>query len=148
VADPLDTSALRIDAAWRGVVHQFLAYAMAPSEDVERITRSQWRVLALLASEGATRPSDIARRLDMLGPSVSRLLRVLVGRGLVAREQDPDDRRASRIVLTDEGATMLDVARDRRMHAIRAILAERSPAEQDEAAALFERLDSLLRSNR
>jgi long-chain acyl-CoA synthetase len=69
----------------------------------------QYRVLALLG-EGSTASSVLARRLAVSPPSVTAVVDGLVGRGLVERRADPEDRRRLTLLLTREGAKVLAAA--------------------------------------
>lgn len=69
----------------------------------------QYRVLALLG-EGSTASSVLARRLAVSPPSVTAVVDGLVGRGLVEREADPEDRRRLTLLLTRDGAKLLAAA--------------------------------------
>lgn len=53
----------------------------------------------VLVSPGST-VTELARHLGMQQSNVSAAVRCLVGRGLVARESDPEDRRVTRLVPT------------------------------------------------
>ncbi len=69
----------------------------------------QYRVLALLG-EGSTASSVLARRLAVSAPTVTSVVDGLVGRGLVEREADPEDRRRLTLLLTRDGAKLLTAA--------------------------------------
>jgi DNA-binding MarR family transcriptional regulator len=75
-----------------------------------------YSVLALAAAEERLSQRDIADLLRLDPSQVVALVDDLQGRGLVAREPDPDDRRAKVVVVTDEGrrvhAAAHGVARD------------------------------------
>ena len=58
------------------------------------------RVLYLLGSEGATRPSILASQLATGRSNVSKVLKRLEAEGLIASSVDPADSRASVIALT------------------------------------------------
>ncbi|MEX3931709.1 MarR family winged helix-turn-helix transcriptional regulator [Paraburkholderia phymatum] len=51
----------------------------------------------------AVRQVTLAEEVGIEGPSLVRLLDQLCAAGLVRRDEDPDDRRAKTITLTDEG---------------------------------------------
>ncbi|MBN3766103.1 MarR family transcriptional regulator [Burkholderia sp. Ac-20365] len=51
----------------------------------------------------AVRQVTLAEHVGIEGPSLVRLLDQLCAAGLVRRDEDPDDRRAKTITLTDEG---------------------------------------------
>ncbi|MEV0363034.1 MarR family winged helix-turn-helix transcriptional regulator [Nocardia fusca] len=54
------------------------------------------------------RVGDIAKRMQVVGPHVTRLLHDLERRGLVRRITDPHDQRARLIELTPDGAAAAD----------------------------------------
>ena len=60
-------------------------------------------VLARLATEGPLRAGELAELIQTDPSTVSRQVASIVKAGLVKREADPDDGRASLLVLTDEG---------------------------------------------
>src|ERR1700730_1894108 len=63
------------------------------------LTIQKYRVLAYLASNPGS-PSELAYRLTVQPPTVTRLVDGLVQRGFVERRTDEGDRRRSTIVLT------------------------------------------------
>ena len=77
-------------------------------------------LLSLSSADGRLRRVDLAERLGMSQSSVTRLLAPLEKIGLLRRERDPNDRRASFTELTDVGhrvvaeaeATARDAAED------------------------------------
>ncbi|MFI5612375.1 MarR family winged helix-turn-helix transcriptional regulator [Amycolatopsis sp. NPDC051903] len=63
-------------------------------------------VLVTLRTAGKPlRVGEIASRMQVVGPHVTRHLHALEKRGLVARVTDPDDQRARLIELTPDGTT-------------------------------------------
>ena len=99
----------------------------------------QYRVLALLG-EGSTASSVLARRLAVSPPSVTVVVDGLVGRGLVERQADPEDRRRLTLLLTRDGAKLLvaaDAAAEARLDEIAAFF--------DDAADRPRRLESRAR---
>jgi DNA-binding MarR family transcriptional regulator len=52
--------------------------------------------------------SDIGDHLGVTSAAASQLLDGLVQRGLIVRAEDPEDRRAKRIALTEEGRQVID----------------------------------------
>src|SRR4051812_37454840 len=69
----------------------------------------QYRGLALPGG-GSTASSVLARRLAVSPPSVTAVVDGLVGRGLVERQADPEDRRRLTLLLTRDGAKLLAAA--------------------------------------
>jgi DNA-binding MarR family transcriptional regulator len=90
----------------------------------------QYRVLGLLA-DGSTASSVLARQLAVSPPSVTAVVDGLVGRGLVERRADPEDRRRLTLLLTREGTRLLaaaDTAAEARLDDIAGFLGEPSVA--------------------
>jgi MarR family transcriptional regulator for hemolysin len=56
----------------------------------------------------AVRQVTLAEQVGIEGPSLVRLLDQLCAAGLVRRDEDPDDRRAKTITVTDEGRKVTD----------------------------------------
>ncbi|NGO70847.1 MarR family winged helix-turn-helix transcriptional regulator [Streptomyces boncukensis] len=61
-------------------------------------------LVTLHTADSALRIGEIAERMQVVGPHITRQVQGLERRGLVHRVRDPDDRRASLIEPTDEGA--------------------------------------------
>jgi DNA-binding MarR family transcriptional regulator len=62
------------------------------------------------AREGSMRVGDLARALLLTVGGTSKLVDRIERAGLIAREPDPDDRRASRVALTTAGRRKLTAA--------------------------------------
>ena len=72
------------------------------------LTEQQWRVLrALAASPTALEVGVIAEATFLLSPSLSRILRDLEGRGLIARSPVATDQRRAEIALTAPGRDLV-----------------------------------------
>jgi DNA-binding MarR family transcriptional regulator len=110
--------------------------SLAPWE----VTPSQLRALGTLMRHGPVRPSALAKHLGIAPRSATEVVDALEERGLVRRETDPDDRRATLVVVTDHGT---EVARA--IRGARAAEADRLFAGLDDAdRAELERLLRLL----
>jgi MarR family transcriptional regulator, transcriptional regulator for hemolysin len=70
-------------------------------------TFSSWTVLAALSARGPAIQKDLAKSLNMIGPSVVERIDQLETAGLVTRSPVPGDRRASLIDLTSEGRALI-----------------------------------------
>ena len=66
----------------------------------------QEMVLVELWREDGLRGSELAERLGVEPPTVTKMLRRLEGCGLVSRRHDPEDARSFRVYLTDEGRSL------------------------------------------
>ncbi|MFK7992453.1 MAG: MarR family winged helix-turn-helix transcriptional regulator [Sandaracinaceae bacterium] len=64
-------------------------------------------IIARLPVEGGARITEIAERSPISKQAVGKLVKGLEARGYVTRRPDPEDGRASRIVLTDRGVAFL-----------------------------------------
>lgn len=84
-----------------------------PSLRVFGITEQQWRVLRALSSVRQIEVTDLARATFLLGPSLSRILQDLEGRGLVTREPIPADLRRGLISLSPSGQTLIETVTPR-----------------------------------
>ena len=60
-------------------------------------------LITLSMADGALRVGEIADRMQVVGPHVTRQVQALEQRGLVRRVTDPNDRRASLIEATETG---------------------------------------------
>ena len=67
------------------------------------MTVAQAATLEVLASEGAMRLGALGRRLGVAPSTLSRNLARMEGMGTLERIPDPEDARASRVALTEEG---------------------------------------------
>lgn len=70
-------------------------------------TFSSWTVLAALNARGPAIQKDLARSLNMIGPSIVERIDQLESAGLVTRSPVPGDRRASLVDLTDAGRALI-----------------------------------------
>src|SRR6185369_10436163 len=96
-------------------------------------------LLLVLRESGALRSQELAECLHTDPSTISRQVAVLVERGLVAREPDPDDRRAARLVLTSAGHTALDERMAARQRYLAQMLADWPMADRRELARLLGR---------
>jgi DNA-binding MarR family transcriptional regulator len=88
------------------------------------VTLPQFRALVLLVSRGPQRVVDLAKELSVQPSTATRLCDRLVRKGLVARHERAEDRRAAWLALTLAGRDLVGaVMRDRR-EAISALVQE------------------------
>ena len=72
------------------------------------MTRAQWSVLSKLQRSQGVKQSELAVLLDIQPITLARLVDKLSDLGLVERRDDPNDRRANRLFLTETAAPVLD----------------------------------------
>jgi DNA-binding MarR family transcriptional regulator len=106
------------------------------------VTPSQARALRMAADvvsgEDPPRLSVLADRLRIAPRSATEVVDALEARGLVERQPDPADRRASRVAATEEGLRLTRVLSEARRVATESYLAVLSPEDRAE-------LDRILR---
>lgn len=83
------------------------AHKFKPHTDVEGLSQPQWRVMRALAPGEALETHVIAERCALLPPSVSRIVRALSKRGLIAEVATTDRRRRS-FEMTAAGSEIFD----------------------------------------
>jgi DNA-binding MarR family transcriptional regulator len=84
-------------------------YVLAHGTPGVELSVSQWRVVVVVG-DAAAPPSlgDLAARVGTTLPAMSRVVRRLERRGLIAVSHDEHDRRVLRLRLTAEGRTIRD----------------------------------------
>ena len=70
------------------------------------VTLARARALLALSREGELTQTSVAAYLEIEGPSAVRLIDELEKSGLVLRQQDVNDRRIKKLLLTDKGRDM------------------------------------------
>lgn len=103
-----------------------------------QMTRTEWRVLALLGRSGRLAAAQIVRRSGMHKTKVSRAVAALERREWLRRSVDAEDRRVERLELTEAGRVALqDLARFAQEHdeILRARLGEAGLAALEAALA-------------
>jgi DNA-binding MarR family transcriptional regulator len=109
MTDELDDDALD---AWRAFLTAHALVTRRISRDLvdDGLPDLGWYDLlwALRRSPGQRlRVNELAREVVLSPTAMSRFVDRAVAAGVVAREPDPDDRRAQQVVLTDEGRALL-----------------------------------------
>ncbi len=72
------------------------------------LTIPEWRVIAHTAEEAGVTQQQIGQRSRMDKVTVSRAAIALIDRGLVARAENPSDKRSHQLVLTVAGRALYD----------------------------------------
>lgn len=98
-----------------------------PGDEVDAATIP---ILHVLTCTGPVRLSDLAQRLHLDASTVSRHARQLEERGLIARTDDPDDRRAARVAITELGSKVLSSCFDARKQRLAQALASWSTGDR------------------
>jgi DNA-binding MarR family transcriptional regulator len=99
----------------RDLLHAFYWFDDALQAHLERVAEISvppaQSMMMVCIGEGITSQADLARTLRVSKQAVQRGLKALIAKGLVALAPDPHDRRKRRIVVTDRGFAVREVAR-------------------------------------
>ena len=107
-----------------GVMHAFtrIGRRLKAKQPGDTIDHSAHVVLFALRCNGALRLSDLAARLELDASTTSRHVRSLEQLGLVRRSPDPDDGRAFRVELTEQGVEQWEASARHRMELLSAAM--------------------------
>ena len=75
------------------------------------LTVPQFRALGFVDRNRGSSLSDVAYHMGLTLPSTSKLVDGLISRGLMAREEHPDDRRRLKLAVTRRGLSTLETSR-------------------------------------
>ncbi|WP_410785218.1 MarR family winged helix-turn-helix transcriptional regulator [Kribbella sp. C-35] len=121
-----------------GVMHAFtrIGRRLKAKQPGDTLDHSAHIVLFALRCNGALRLSDLAGKLELDASTASRHVRSLEQLGLIRRSPDPDDGRAFRVELTEQGIEQWEASARHRMEVLSAAMEGWS----DEDVQTFERL--------
>ena len=121
-----------------GVMHAFtrIGRRLKAKQPGDTIDHSAHMALFVLRCSGALRLSDLAARMELDASTASRHVRGLEQLGLVRRSPDPDDGRAFRVELTEQGIEQWESSARRRME----LLSEAMEGWSEDDVVTFERL--------
>jgi MarR family transcriptional regulator, organic hydroperoxide resistance regulator len=88
-------------------------------------------VLSVLWDQDGLTPGEIARRLGLATPTVTRAATRMEAAGLLRREPHPGDRRLVRLLLTERGRSLRDVIDAETDKVAERALATFTPAERE-----------------
>ncbi len=101
------------------------------------VTPSQARALAALRRGGAQRLGELAEHLRIVPRSATEVVDALAERGLVERQPDPADRRATLVALTARGAEVATAIRAARQSGAGNLFARLPDPDRAELARLL-----------
>ncbi|WAH97415.1 MarR family winged helix-turn-helix transcriptional regulator [Arthrobacter sp. MMS18-M83] len=97
--------------------------------------------------EGESRATQLAERLGVSAPVLSRHIADLEEQGYVIRRQDPDDGRAQLLALTDSGAEKLGQIEARRTATLQEYLQDWSQEDAEATAKTLKKLAESLKDS-
>ena len=106
----------------------------------------EWRVLSILAQLGPAMARDVAEFSVLDKSNVSRAVRRLAARGLVAQSSHPADGRSRILTLTGEGRALHGRIAARSRDREEALFEDFSADERRTLSALLDRLDARARA--
>jgi DNA-binding MarR family transcriptional regulator len=107
--------------------------ALAPWD----ITPAHLRALRTLKRHGTMRLSELSDHLHIAPRSTTEVVDALESRGLVRRQADPGDRRATLVEVTEQGASILDAIRAARGTQAERLFSRLSPADRAHLARIL-----------
>jgi DNA-binding MarR family transcriptional regulator len=117
------------------------------------ITRSsglmvyQYALMRYLRANGPQRLTDLSRFLHVRNPTVTGIIDTLQNRELVSREDDPADRRASRVFLNPQGIALLDEIEEKIISSVSEAIAGIDESSAARMCAFLDRIASSLRAS-
>ncbi len=117
---------------------------LVTSDGEIELDRSAYGIMCRLADEGPSRLGVLAQAFGLDPSTITRQVQSLEAGGFVERTTDPTDRRASILVLSDVGETVLRNTREYRRGRLREVLNDWSDADQEELGRLLEKFNTSL----
>jgi len=112
-------------------------------ESLFGLTIPEWRLIAVIAETGGITQQAIGARTLMDKVTVSRAAIALVGRGLLARQGNPDDRRSHLLDLTDAGRDLYAAVAPKALDLESRIFAAFDPSEVAQFIDMLRRIESV-----
>jgi DNA-binding MarR family transcriptional regulator len=107
-----------------------------------RVTTSQAEALLAFSADSHASMNELSRTLALANSTMTRMVENLVGRGLVRRTEDDQDRRVVRVALTAEGRKLQGSLKEARREIQRLILSEIPEEDRATVLAVLEKLNT------
>ena len=111
----------------------------------QNLSMSQLGALFRLQRQGACTVGDISDELGVTAAAVSQMLERLVRSGMVLRSEDPRDRRAKRIELTELGRSTVKLMMEARQRWFEALGESLEPDERRDSTTVLRLLTARAR---
>ncbi|MGB3762601.1 MAG: MarR family transcriptional regulator [Ornithinimicrobium sp.] len=143
IPSPIDWSAegIETELGW-SLQATYTGFARAASPAVASVPGGArgYQVLVAVTTETPSSQLALGRRLGIDKNAMTAVVDALEAHGYVQRRPDPEDRRARRIIPTDEGRTLLSAARSALRAAEDELMAGLSNADQAQLRHLLARV--------
>ena len=122
-----------MDFAMHHTMRERAHFAKAPG-----MSMPQFGILMQLHYRHNCGVSDLSERFDITNAAASQLVDKLVQGGLIQREEDPNDRRAKLLNLTEKGRGLIQRGMEERYRWVNQVAAKLSPEERAKVAEALE----------
>lgn len=126
-------------------IRQFMDFAMHHSmrerahfAKTTGLSMPQFGILMQLHYRRDCGVSDLSERFDITNAAASQLVDKLVQSGLIQREEDPSDRRAKLLNLTEKGRELIQQGMEERYRWVDQLAAKLTPEERSRVAEALE----------
>ncbi|MEZ0342369.1 MarR family winged helix-turn-helix transcriptional regulator [Mycobacterium sp. pV006] len=126
-------------SAFETAVRDLAGLALRSVDKVD-VTLPQFRLLSVLAQEGALTSTACAKALGVVGSTVTRLADRLHASGHLVRGSDPANRSIVKLELTEKGRTVVAQVGEDRRRELRRVLDRIDPVQRAECAAVLRTL--------
>ncbi|MBO0332323.1 MarR family transcriptional regulator [Sneathiella sp. CAU 1612] len=92
---------------WLRVVSNAISQNFARKVSAEGVTVAEWVFLRMLFDAESIAPSQLAENMGMTRGAISKLSDRLFEKSLIEREENPDDKRAHTLALTNAGRALV-----------------------------------------
>lgn len=139
IADPATATALKL---WLTLARAYQAASELSRMDIARhhLSAAEFSVLEALYHKGPLLLGDVQRKALLSSGGITFLVDRLAERGLVERQECPNDRRARYAALTREGTALMRRVFPLHAEAMREAMCGLTASEQRAAMALLKRL--------
>ena len=112
-----------------------------------QLTGPEASALSVVVVAGAITPSALADMEQVTRPSIARTVRQLEGKGLIVRQENPEDRRSVILAPTPAGLTLMAAGQRRRIRPLAEALAALPADRHRDLEAALPVLETILRQS-
>lgn len=126
------------------VIHKKLLKIEPQDVDIPgNLSRLHVGIMIILNEEKELPISEIAQKLLVSKPQMTRLINYLVNTGIAEKQSDPQDRRVSQMILTEKGKATLSQCEEQLKNNVRRRLSHLTDNELEELSAILAKLREL-----